>query len=299
MIKKLVLNTGLVVLVVFILDFAIGRTLRHFYYKETSGFHFRTTYSMEKTDAEILIFGSSRANHHYVPEIFEDSLGMTFYNTGRDGNGIFYQQALLKSVLKRHKPKIIILDYRGEFNKLRTEYDQMSSILPYYRTHNEIRKTIELRGEFEKIKLLSEIYPFNSQILTIAMGNMEANKNRNPDNKGYVALETAWPPKLETYTSTKEYMVDSNKVNAFRDFVSAARISGASVYVVYSPLYQKIARNQEAEVCKQICTEERIQFWDFSRDSYFLSRQNLFYDVNHLNHTGAKIFSSIIADKIN
>ena len=44
---------------------------------------------MELTKADLLVFGSSRANHHYVPEVFEDSLKLTFYNTGKDGSGIF------------------------------------------------------------------------------------------------------------------------------------------------------------------------------------------------------------------
>ena len=111
MIKKIILNIIIVIGALFILDFGIGRTLRYFYFKETSGLHFRTTYAMEKTEADILIFGSSRANHHYVPEVFEDSLKMKFYNTGRDANGVFFQSAVLKSVLKRYKPKIIIYDH--------------------------------------------------------------------------------------------------------------------------------------------------------------------------------------------
>ena len=37
---------------------------------------------------DVLIMGSSRAHHHYVPEIISDSLGLSCYNTGKDGNGI-------------------------------------------------------------------------------------------------------------------------------------------------------------------------------------------------------------------
>ena len=298
MLKKLVLNILLVAAVVFVLDFVTGRVLRHFYFKEIAGFHYRTTYSMEKTNEDILVFGASRANHHYVPRIFEDSLQQSFYNTGRDGNGIFYQAALLKSVLKRYTPKIIILDYKGEFWKGPQEYDQISSLLPYYRTHPEIRKIIELRGRWEKIKLVSETYPFNSQALTIAMGNLDMNRQRNADDKGYVPLESDSPPELKVYTSADLYEVDSNKVNAFHDFVKSARESGARVYVVYSPLYQKLGRYQEVEICSTICAQENVPFFDYSRDPWFLSRGNLFYDGVHLDHEGAQIFSAIVAGKI-
>jgi hypothetical protein len=298
MIKKLILNAGLVLVVVLVLDFAIGRTLRHFYFKETSGLHYRTTYSIEETDAEVLVFGASRANHHYVPEVFQDSLKKTFYNTGRDANGIFYQMALLKSVLKRYKPEVIILDYAGSFDNDRTVYDNISSLLPYYRKHKEIRSEVELRGPYEKIKLLSEIYPFNSQLLTIAIGNMEANKKRNPDNKGYMPLETTWHPEMRIFNTTKMYAVDSNKVNSLKKFIARAKESGTKVYIVYSPLYQKMALYPEVEICSKICSALKVPFLDFSRDTFFLNRGDLFYDVMHLNHDGAQIFSGIIADTI-
>ena len=55
--KKIAVNIGLVIIVVFILDLAIGKTLRHFYFTETSGTHYRTTYAIDSTKAEILVFG--------------------------------------------------------------------------------------------------------------------------------------------------------------------------------------------------------------------------------------------------
>jgi hypothetical protein len=298
MIKKLILNIGLVVIVVFILDFAIGKTLRHFYFKENSGLHYRTTYSLEQTQADVLVFGASRANRHYATEIFEDSLKMSFYNTGRDANGIFYQTAVLKSILKRYNPKIIILDIPGSFDYDRKIYDNLSSLLPYYKTHEEIRNELKLRGPYERIKLLSQTYPFNSQALTIAMGEMESNKKRNPDIKGYMPLQTTAPPQMMVFTTTKSYAVDSNKVKSLREFITLAKASGAKVYVIYSPWYWKIARNQDAEISAKVCTEENVPFWDYSMDTFYLSRQDLFYDNTHLNETGAQLFSRMIVNKI-
>jgi hypothetical protein len=71
-----------------------GAILRHYYFSQTSGSWYRTTYSIDSTRADILVFGSSRANHHYVPEVFEDSLNMSFYNTGQDGNLILNNYAI-------------------------------------------------------------------------------------------------------------------------------------------------------------------------------------------------------------
>jgi hypothetical protein len=57
MVKKIIVNIILIVAVVLVMDFAIGRILRYFYFKEMSGPHFRVTYAMETTEADVLVFG--------------------------------------------------------------------------------------------------------------------------------------------------------------------------------------------------------------------------------------------------
>jgi hypothetical protein len=298
MIKKIFINIAIVIAVVFVLDFVIGTTLQYFYFKETSGLHFRTTYSMDTTQADILVFGSSRANHHYVPEVFEDSLKMSFYNTGRDGNGIFYQTALLSAILRRHTPKLILLENYGDFEKNDNSYDRLSSLLPYYKTHEEIRNIIELKSPFEKIKLISKLYPFNSQILTIVIGNLEINKQRRYDNKGYVALNNEWQSEIDSINNYTIPELDSIKLKSFRRFIELAKNSGTKVFVISSPIFLKFNRKNDIDLCKAICSIEKIPFWDFSRDTLFLNNKHLFHDVRHLNNTGAIIFSSLVVRKI-
>ncbi len=298
MIKKILLNIFIVLLVIFVLDFAIGRTLRYFYFKESSGFNYRTTYAMEETRADILIFGSSTANHHYVPGVFENSLKMTYYNTGRDGLGILVHTAILESVLKRYTPKLIILDYTGSFQKEEKAYDRLAVLLPYWRTHPEIRKIIELRSPFERIKLISEIYPFNSQILNVAVGNLEVNKKRMLDHEGYVALNKKWQDKMEMIKPGPAYSVDSNKILALKDFIKTAKQSGSQVILIHSPWYKEFKTLQEIDICRTVCAEADIPFWDYTKDTLFLNNRQLFEDRSHLNNTGATIFSNLVAAKI-
>lgn len=295
-INKLILNFAIIAAVIFALDFAIGRSLRYFYFKETSGFHFRTTYAMETTVADVIVFGSSRANHHYVPEAFEEPLKASFYNTGRDGQGIFFQTALLKSILKRYVPKIIILDYEGNLKLRANEYDSLISLLPYYRTHPEIRGTVEMKGPFEWVKLFSEIYPFNSQILSIAIGNLERNKSRNPDHKGYVALYGKWMEKLDV-PEMDSRAVDAKKLAAFQEFIAIAKNAGAKAFVIYSPIFQRLNVDADVEVAKNICKLNNVPFLNVSNDEQFLNNA-LFQDKGHLNHKGALMFSKLIVQKI-
>ncbi|NPD86988.1 hypothetical protein HNS38_19710 [Lentimicrobium sp. L6] len=291
MFKKIVSNLFLYIIVIFVLDFSVGSFLRYYYFSEESGLHYRTTFSLEETTADILVFGSSRANHHYVPEIFLNEFNMSYYNTGRDGNGILYQTAVLKSILKRYSPKIIILDFYGSFEENTKDYDRLSALLPYYKSHKEIRRIVELKSSYEKIKLLSHIYPYNSMLLTIMIGNTEYNKGRKHDDKGYVPLYKKWRLPIETRDSIFINHIDSNLVDAFCDFISLSKQSGAEVIVAYSPIYIKNQYDSRIAFAKSTCDSLNIDFIDFSNDEVFLSNGSYFQDPSHLNHDGALLFS--------
>src|SRR5690606_33173113 len=114
--------------------------------------------SIKYADAEIMIFGSSRAQHHYDPGSFTSS-SLTFYNTGKDGQGIFYSLAILKSLLSRSSsPKIIILDINlNEVSKIQDSYNRLAELLPYYNDHAEIQSIIKLKSPLAKFKALSSI----------------------------------------------------------------------------------------------------------------------------------------------
>ena len=58
----------------------------------------RDNYICDKSVDDILIFGSSRAVHHYNSSMIEDSLGMSCYNCGDDGNGIILSYGRLSMI---------------------------------------------------------------------------------------------------------------------------------------------------------------------------------------------------------
>ena len=60
-------------LLVAILDFVVGRANQRFYYSVTASKNEKLIHGMMTSDEDILFFGSSRAQHHYVPDVFLDS----------------------------------------------------------------------------------------------------------------------------------------------------------------------------------------------------------------------------------
>lgn len=292
-------GVAMLILTVAILDFIIGNLLDTFYFKQESGVEYRTTYSIEKTKARVLVFGSSTANHNYETNTFKKILNTSVYNAGRDGNSVFYDYGLLRAILKRYSPSIIILDFdTQEFLKADDDYDKLSSLLPYYKTHPEIRGVVDLKSHYEKYKLLSHIYPFNSSIFTIAIGNMQYNKHRSIDIDGYVPLNTVWNEPIKA-VKPDSGTLDSNKINCYKSFITNCIDKKIKLYVVCSPLFIIADSLTNSLISgKQIADAYHIPFFDYSQDTTFLNSSGLFADVNHLNEKGASVFSARIADSI-
>jgi hypothetical protein len=300
-IKYFLVKLALLFIIVLILDFTIGNILSYFYFKQGSGLQYRTTYSIDSTKADLLIFGSSRANHHYNPGVFEKRMNLSYYNVGRDGNFIFYHSAVLKGILKRYSPKIVILDFVNlEFQQNQESYDRLSSLLPYYSSHIEMRSIINLKGKFEKLKLLSHIYPYNSSLLTIAIGNAEFNKKRKSDTKGYIPLTRIWNGSIQIDSSSTKYDLDTVKIKAYETFIQDCIHSKIQLYIVCSPYFVKSGHDDHSLLIgKEIAKRNNIMFFDFSKDSTFTSNPKLFSDIYHLNESGAKIFSDKLIDSLN
>lgn len=292
----------LFILILFSLDFSFGGILRYFYFKQDSGLLYRTTYSLDSTTADFLIFGSSTANHHYDPSIFEKRMNMPVYNTGRDANTIFYNYAVFQSTIKRYTPKIAILDFNvGELKEFSRDYDGLSSLVPYYNNHPELRSIINLKGRFEKLKLISKTYPYNSLLFTILVGNTDYNKSRDyiNDENGFIPLNRIWKKKLVTDTSLKNYKLDITKIRILQSFIFECKSHDIQLYICISPRFIRYsAKDPSVEVVKSIANENGIPFYNFSNDTLFWNHPDYFADLNHLNKRGAEIFSNRVVDKI-
>lgn len=285
---------------VFVFDFLIGNTLSYFYFRQKRGEQYLITYSIEKTKADFLIFGSSRANHHYRPNIFEKRLDLSCYNAGLDGCFILYNYAVLKAILRRYSPKIIILDFRRrEFAKSQDNYDRLSFLLPYYRSHPEIRSIIELKSPYEKFKLLSSIYPYNSSMLIIAGANAMITKKRREDISGYVPLKGIWNSSIQIDENSVNYELDSTLVKTYESFIQDCIYSKAKLYIICSPYFIKFNHTDfSVTVAKKIAKKYNVKFLDYSKDSIFINNSKLFFDPNHLNDEGAILFSNMLIDSI-
>lgn len=302
MLKKIILKLAVFFVLLVVLDLVAGAVIRKIYSKQNHGGGYRITYVLEKATPDIIILGSSKANHHYIATVMQDSLKATCYNAGRDGNFISYANAETNSILKRYHPKVIILDILDdEFEKRSYKIeDRVSSLLPYYKTHPEIREIVDLKSPLEKYKLLSGMYTFNSLLVPTITGALDLN-NRKEEEKtlGYIPLNGSWDGEMSIIDSRNERL-DSNKVKALKNIITACNEKKVKLVIVVSPTYKKFTQdyNPTVALAAKMADSSKVYFWNYLQDTTYLNHKNLFIDIRHLNHDGATVFTADVIRKI-
>ena len=132
--KKGLLRFGIVVLIVLVsvavVDVAVGKVMDWMLPQiSNQGDTGKTYYSMNDVNTPVVIVGSSRAAHHYVTEMIEDSLKMPAYNLGRDGCFFSYNCCIINSILDRYTPKLIIWECDNE-SLYKENPDQLEDLYP-------------------------------------------------------------------------------------------------------------------------------------------------------------------------
>lgn len=103
--KKIITTIIILLVMYFIVDRMGGMAIRWAYNHSATDAKLKTI--VEKIEVEIVLMGSSKTEDHFIPQVFEDSLGMSTYNCGLVGcMDIYYQYALLNLMLERYTPKM-------------------------------------------------------------------------------------------------------------------------------------------------------------------------------------------------
>lgn len=304
--KKGLLRFGVAVLIVLasvaVVDVAVGKVMDWMLPQiSNQGDTGKTYYSLNDVNTPVVIVGSSRAAHHYVTEMIEDSLHMPAYNVARDGCFFSYNCCVINSILDRYTPKLIIWENGTEYL-----YDDMDdpleSLYPYYDSNTWVNKTIKEELPFtEYARLNSNIYQYNSIAHRILMRYRGRHSFSDGTIKGYLPLA---PKQLRKQLELRKEELESTtlsetKIERFRSTLERAQKIGVRIVVVDSPKYKlRNTENLSASKMQELCEQYGALYLDNSQLSFFLEHPELFNDATHMNDDGAKIYTELFLKQI-
>ena len=237
---------------------------------------------------DVVILGSSRANNHFVPELFEKK-GMKTFKYGMSGAHLFEASLMLKLMAERnYKIKTVILEADlGLCNE--KESDAIAAkFLPYIHQSETIKK------HFSKLENFNALYyipfyryiDFDALIGFREMYNTATGKPTNIlDNLGYHPLghkpgnmkndiRALKPIRNKYYEEIKQICKEQNYNLITVMTPMCANVKGLDYFEKANKIYPEI-HNLENVV---------------QGDQYFSS-------CGHMNDTGARIFTAVVIER--
>lgn len=286
----------LFIFIVICVDFFIGFVFSNLFTKAKSGIAYKENYIFNKTNEPLLIFGSSRAEHHYVPEIISKESKIKSYNVGREGAGIFFHYAVLLSSLDRYTPKVIILDldYRDfYFTSNNFGPNAVKEAAPFYGKISKEFDSLLVRNYYDKFFYQSNLFKFNKKFFPIITGAIKNEKKYD----GYVPVSGVLNS-VPKDSISEVYTVNKDLVDVTKEFILKAKKNNIKLIIVLSPSFKKLPKQFDKYI-SSLQTKYNIKVINHFKDTTFLNHPKYFRDIDHFNDKGAKLYSKIISKEIN
>lgn len=312
--KKIALYLSLI----FLLNLALGAWLKSYEsvdLKEAkiffSDLRWEEYYSLEEP-IDALILGSSHAYRSYHPETIKENSGLknVVFNFGSSAQSPVTGFFILEEVLKKHKPKVIILDL---YVMALTSDDQLDNgRINYHPMQSGSVKRDFLRAGFdfsEQVKLLffpSFVYRdhfkhkvkklFGRSYLPVGKGQYD--KHGFAFNTDTLALaKLQYDNQFSRFDIRADQMTKKN-LTYTRKIIERCQKANIPLILMTSPM--PVHSVEFIEEYKQIYTqfgqiakEYKLPFFDYNIETIEEIKDEFhFYDDDHLNLSGAKIFST-------
>lgn len=294
--KKFLINIAIFFAIVAAVDFSLGK---FFYWLQTTKAKGRTQteyYICNDLKADILVMGSSRATHHYVAQMITDSLGMTCFNGGQDGNGIVLQYGRWKMISKHHLPRVIIYDIEPNFDLLVDDNSRYIDRLKPYSVEKDVKEYVAELFPMERYKMLSRMYCYNYKFLEIASDCVRPSDAYNGYSPNYKQISQEMINRARSTKKITINPVDPVKIECLGHLIAEAQQKGVQVVLISSP-YWKGHDDFDLTAVKALAATMNVPFIDYV-NSEIRNNPDWFADSMHLNDKGAQVFTAGVINQI-
>ncbi|MCQ2258703.1 MAG: DUF1574 domain-containing protein [Bacteroidaceae bacterium] len=295
--KKFIIKIIIFAICCFVMDRSFGIALDYLTKNAKSGQTQKNEEICNRTKADMLILGSSRAVHHYNPIILQDTLGLTCYNCGYDGCGSITAYGLLQILLERYTPKYIIYEVTPGFDYYHADKDNSKYLgaLKMYYDHQGVDSLFYKVNLMEPYKMRSYMYRMNSKLIQMVSENLLV---RNETQNGFFTKDNVMQHEPEQKTHTEEiHEYDSLKIECLNQIIKISSEKNIKLIFVVSPFYKKTTDDDYFYI-KNIAKNNGVPFINHYTDKTFNCERNNFYDSSHMNRKGATEYSKLIAHEL-
>lgn len=257
-------------------------------------------YSTYSAKTDVAIIGASRAAHHYVPSVIEDSLHMSATNYGIDGQNIFTHYIMLKSLLEHSqiKPMVVILEIGAidVNNTPKWNTEKLNLIYPYYKSERFVKEMLVdvLDPKESAVLNLSGLYRHNSKYI----GYLNRLINGFPQlSDGYRPLTKQWNKPIE-FNEKHEDGYHLKKIKYIEKFITTCKQENIKVVIAVSPHYKLLPEEKWVKKVVEIAEDMGVPFLYHEKDTIYHKHKEWFNEPFHLNDEGAHFYTKQICHEL-
>ena len=301
--KQFIIKGLIVIVGIVIIDFFVGligeKLIVRLCQKNYNGVTALLGYNIQSATADIVVLGSSTATCHYIPRILSDSLSVCFgehltaFNAGAYYQQPSYSYCVLKSMIQRRKPRIVIVDIQPQQLGGAPLVEALKPLRPYYRANNNVREVLdENESTYDKLLLNVNMFRFNTEIIKII-----TSFGKSVGADGYDPRYGV----VDRFEIIPKY--DKNEINPivdkeFRELVKIAQDNEILLFVSMSPRLVYTDKNSKSyQEIIGICDAAGVPVFDFTTEDFFQNGK-YFDGLVHLNNTGAEMLTFEVVKSI-
>jgi hypothetical protein len=261
-------------------------------------------------NADIVIYGASRALQHIDPAILEDTLHQSAYNLGIHAYNFEMQYLRHKLFLKYNKkPKLIICSLDFMTFQKRADLFNPGQFLPYMLFDSLMRK---YTADYIGYKYCDYVIPLvryygQGQYIHSAVSLAISKTPNDADRaKGYYGTEQQFIPVFNEGAKDQrpyyDIKFDELSIQLFDRYLAECKAANIKVVFVYTPEYiyaHKFIRNRKQlfDLIHHFSEKYNIPLYDYSSDP-MCNNTAYFYNSEHLNRAGSQLFSKKVASDL-
>ena len=306
--KKSVLFFAPVILVLLLGEFIVNGGLTNSNYKEIAEWR---EISEGQINADVIINGSSRAEVHVSPKVLDSMLKVNSYNLGVNGFLFTMEYGCYQFYRSKNeiKPKLIIQILGSSTLNKRDDLFDGYQFYPFYDEKEIVKVASQYNGYLESDRLIPLLrYLKDPLLMKVGFQEFfELNVTSKQKYKGFIAKNISWDGSFEEFVADfpngKRQEIDTAVVSLFEYYLKESKEEKIPMVLVYAPEYSRYKNyisNYDSiiEMYQGFSDKYGIPLINYNKDS-MCSNEKLFYNSQHLNATGAQVFSEKLALQIN
>lgn len=297
--KRIIIWFLIIAGVIVALDVAFGFAFGKYMDSHTlPGDYEMTDHVLRGFDEEGIVLGSSVALNSINTKTLQDSLGMTFFNGGANGQTFPFYLTMLKAVTEQKSPKKVLLALTPENLDGTALGDRYNFLSPYYgRGIADIDERMENGELSERVFLKSNFYRLNRIWFRIMLYNFMSAGIKGENGTIVKPLPSSFPPRR---AFQGDFRMTPERRKDFEEFLKICRDKEIDLTVLFTPQYTEkhpkpLTAVREAEA---LCRRYGARFFDDTLMEPFNSDSTLYYDDIHVNLNGTKIYTDTIISRL-